>query len=49
MSEAARRWTSHERPIGPLTLIGGPRGLSDLNLRGGEPDDRPGAGRPTLA
>jgi methylated-DNA-[protein]-cysteine S-methyltransferase len=32
-----RRWTIYESPIGSLTLIGGPAGLSDLNFPGRVP------------
>lgn len=28
------RWTTYESPIGPLTLVAGPRGLTDLNFPG---------------
>jgi methylated-DNA-[protein]-cysteine S-methyltransferase len=28
------RWTIYESPIGPLTLVMGPRGLTDLNFPG---------------
>jgi methylated-DNA-[protein]-cysteine S-methyltransferase len=28
------RWTIYESPIGPLTLVGGPKGLTDLNFPG---------------
>jgi methylated-DNA-[protein]-cysteine S-methyltransferase len=28
------RWTVYESPIGPLTLVAGPRGLTDLNFPG---------------
>jgi methylated-DNA-[protein]-cysteine S-methyltransferase len=28
------RWTVYESPIGPLTLVVGPRGLTDLNFPG---------------
>jgi methylated-DNA-[protein]-cysteine S-methyltransferase len=34
MNAADTRWTIYESPIGPLTLVGGPRGLSDLNFPG---------------
>lgn len=30
----SRRWTVYESPIGPLTLVAGPKGLSDLNFPG---------------
>jgi len=33
-------WTMYESPVGPLTLVAGPRGLSDLRFPG-----RPGAPR----
>src|ERR1700754_878455 len=36
MSERTH-WTIHESPIGPLTLIAGPRGLTDLNFPGRVP------------
>ncbi len=29
------RWTTYESPIGPLTLVAGPQGLTDLNFPGG--------------
>ena len=34
MNLEAPRWTIYESPIGPLTLIAGPDGLSDLNFPG---------------
>ena len=34
MNESPRRWTIYQSPIGPLTLIGGSNGLSDLNFPG---------------
>jgi len=29
-----KRWTVYESPVGPLTLVAGPRGLTDLNFPG---------------
>jgi methylated-DNA-[protein]-cysteine S-methyltransferase len=34
MSETPTHWTVYESPIGPLTLIAGPRGLTDLSFPG---------------
>jgi methylated-DNA-[protein]-cysteine S-methyltransferase len=34
MSKAEVRWTIYESPIGPLTLVAGPGGLTDLNFPG---------------
>jgi len=34
MSEAAITWTVYESPIGPLTLVAGPRGLTALSFPG---------------
>ncbi|HEU5063844.1 MAG TPA: methylated-DNA--[protein]-cysteine S-methyltransferase [Solirubrobacterales bacterium] len=34
MSEIATQWTVYESPIGPLTLIAGPRGLTNLEFPG---------------
>ncbi len=34
MSDAGTHWTIYESPIGPLTLVAGPRGLSALNFPG---------------
>jgi methylated-DNA-[protein]-cysteine S-methyltransferase len=34
MSETGVHWTTYESPIGPLTLVAGPRGLTDLNFPG---------------
>jgi methylated-DNA-[protein]-cysteine S-methyltransferase len=34
MSDARVHWTIYESPIGPLTLVAGPRGLSDLSFPG---------------
>lgn len=34
MSEGRRRWMIYESPIGPLTLVAGPNGLTDLNFPG---------------
>jgi methylated-DNA-[protein]-cysteine S-methyltransferase len=34
MSDARVRWTIYESPIGPLTLVAGPQGLSDLSFPG---------------
>jgi methylated-DNA-[protein]-cysteine S-methyltransferase len=34
MSEAPTHWTVYESPLGPLTLIAGPRGLTDLKFPG---------------
>lgn len=34
MSESGASWTVYESPIGPLTLVAGPRGLTDLNFPG---------------
>ena len=34
MSEMATHWTVYESPIGPLTLVAGPGGLTDLNFPG---------------
>ncbi len=34
MSETGAHWTIYESPIGPLTLVAGPRGLTDLNFPG---------------
>ena len=34
MSNARAHWTIYESPIGPLTLVAGPRGLSNLNFPG---------------
>ncbi|MDX6635491.1 MAG: methylated-DNA-[protein]-cysteine S-methyltransferase [Solirubrobacterales bacterium] len=34
MSEIGIHWTVYESPIGPLTLVAGPRGLTDLNFPG---------------
>ena len=34
MNDPSRRWTIYESPIGPLTLIGGPAGLSNLDFPG---------------
>jgi methylated-DNA-[protein]-cysteine S-methyltransferase len=33
-SEATTHWTVYESPIGPLTLVAGPGGLTDLNFPG---------------
>lgn len=37
MSNARVHWTIYESPIGPLTLVAGPRGLSALNFPGRMP------------
>jgi methylated-DNA-[protein]-cysteine S-methyltransferase len=39
MTDASLNWTIYESPIGPLTLLGGPRGLRALSFpgRGGTP------------
>ncbi|HEY6731083.1 MAG TPA: methylated-DNA--[protein]-cysteine S-methyltransferase [Solirubrobacterales bacterium] len=34
MSTAETQWTIYESPIGPLTLVAGRRGLTDLNFPG---------------
>jgi methylated-DNA-[protein]-cysteine S-methyltransferase len=34
MSDSGAHWTIYESPIGPLTLVAGPRGLTDLNFPG---------------
>jgi methylated-DNA-[protein]-cysteine S-methyltransferase len=34
MTETRIHWTVYESPIGPLTLVAGPRGLTDLNFPG---------------
>ncbi|HEX6780995.1 MAG TPA: methylated-DNA--[protein]-cysteine S-methyltransferase [Solirubrobacterales bacterium] len=34
MSETAAQWTTYESPIGPLTLVAGPRGLTELSFPG---------------
>lgn len=34
MSETDTHWTTYESPIGPLTLVAGPRGLSGLGFPG---------------
>jgi len=34
MSDTGAHWTIYESPIGPLTLVAGPRGLTDLNFPG---------------
>jgi methylated-DNA-[protein]-cysteine S-methyltransferase len=34
MSNVRVHWTIYESPIGPLTLVAGPRGLSDLSFPG---------------
>ncbi|HYG95833.1 MAG TPA: methylated-DNA--[protein]-cysteine S-methyltransferase [Solirubrobacterales bacterium] len=34
MVEPATHWTVYESPIGPLTLVAGPRGLTDLTFPG---------------
>jgi methylated-DNA-[protein]-cysteine S-methyltransferase len=34
MSSVPTHWTIYESPIGPLTLVAGPRGLTDLNFPG---------------
>jgi methylated-DNA-[protein]-cysteine S-methyltransferase len=34
MSEAPTHWTVYESPLGPLTVVAGPRGLTDLNFPG---------------
>ncbi|HKO39348.1 MAG TPA: methylated-DNA--[protein]-cysteine S-methyltransferase [Solirubrobacterales bacterium] len=34
MSEVSTHWTVYESPIGPLTLVAGPHGLTDLNFPG---------------
>ncbi len=34
MSEGQVRWTIYESPVGPLTLVAGPGGLTDLNFPG---------------
>jgi methylated-DNA-[protein]-cysteine S-methyltransferase len=34
MSEARIQWTVYESPIGPLTLVTGPRGLTNLSFPG---------------
>jgi methylated-DNA-[protein]-cysteine S-methyltransferase len=34
MSEALLHWTIYESPIGPLTLVAGPRGLTNLSFPG---------------
>ncbi len=34
MSERVTHWTVYESPLGPLTLVAGPRGLTDLNFPG---------------
>ena len=35
MTASLIRWTTYESPLGPLTLRGGPRGLTALDLPGG--------------
>ncbi len=34
MSEARLHWTIYESPIGPLTLVAGPKGLTNLSFPG---------------
>jgi methylated-DNA-[protein]-cysteine S-methyltransferase len=34
MNEHPTHWTVHESPLGPLTLVAGPEGLTDLNFPG---------------
>lgn len=34
MSDTGTHWTIYDSPIGPLTLVAGPRGLTDLNFPG---------------
>jgi methylated-DNA-[protein]-cysteine S-methyltransferase len=34
LSNAQIRWSIYESPIGPLTLVAGPRGLANLNFPG---------------
>jgi len=34
MSDNGTHWTIYDSPIGPLTLVAGPRGLTDLNFPG---------------
>jgi methylated-DNA-[protein]-cysteine S-methyltransferase len=34
MSDTGAHWTIYESPIGPLTLVAGPHGLTDLNFPG---------------
>jgi methylated-DNA-[protein]-cysteine S-methyltransferase len=34
MTTTGTRWTIYESPVGPLTLVAGPRGLTDLNFPG---------------
>jgi methylated-DNA-[protein]-cysteine S-methyltransferase len=34
MSDSGAHWTIYESPIGPLTLVAGRRGLTDLNFPG---------------
>ncbi|HSS43386.1 MAG TPA: methylated-DNA--[protein]-cysteine S-methyltransferase [Solirubrobacterales bacterium] len=34
MQQASTRWTVYESPIGPLTLVAGARGLTDLSFPG---------------
>jgi methylated-DNA-[protein]-cysteine S-methyltransferase len=34
MEEQRTHWTVYESPIGPLTLVAGPRGLTDLSFPG---------------
>jgi methylated-DNA-[protein]-cysteine S-methyltransferase len=34
MERTQTNWTVYESPIGPLTLVGGPRGLTDLSFPG---------------
>ena len=41
MSDIGTRWTIHESPLGPLTLIGGSWGLRALHYEGGAPELAP--------
>jgi methylated-DNA-[protein]-cysteine S-methyltransferase len=46
MTNSQSHWTIYESPVGPLTLVVGPRGLTDLNFPGrlGVPSEA--SGRP---
>jgi methylated-DNA-[protein]-cysteine S-methyltransferase len=37
MTATTRNWTTHESPLGPLTLLGGPDGISNLYFKGRSP------------
>jgi methylated-DNA-[protein]-cysteine S-methyltransferase len=43
MSDSGAHWTIYESPVGPLTLLAGPTGLTDLNFPGrlGVPAEAP--------